>query len=178
MNAVRRAILAISVLPLASFSLVETSQGAPQQKAAHDKRTACPSTDFAAFFHNFSEKAEVQKNFIHFPLTYGKVDIISDGEPFIEGKISSYDKIPVLNHGNRLIFPDEKERAGSELHFSIQYGLRDDDFRDTPAISSIGRNSDVATVALYLNESGYQVYYRFRKERNCWFLVRIDDWST
>jgi hypothetical protein len=177
MNALHRTILAVSVLLLTSFSLVNLSQGAPRQKAVTEERMACPSTDFAAFFHDFSEKSAVQKRFTRFPLMYGKVDLGSEGEPFLEEKIASYDKIPALNHDNGLIFPDDKERKVGELHFSITNGFTDD-FRDAQAISDIGRNSDVVTVKLYADESGYQVYYRFRKERNCWFLVRIDDWST
>ncbi len=187
MNTLHRAILAVSALVPADFSLLVASQGTPQQRAVHEERMVCPSMDFSAFFHDFSESAAVQMRFTRLPLIYGEVDLLSPpspgiGYPFLEDKIESYEKIPTLNHDNGLVFPDEKERtvgrpSGGELKFSMTFGLTDD-FRDAPAISDLGRNSDIVTVILYLNESGYQVHYRFRKEKNCWFLVRIDNWST
>lgn len=143
MSSLRVAILA--VLPsLVTFSHANTSQGAPQQKAAHNERVVCPSTDFIAFFHDFSEKMVVQKVFTRFPLIYGKVDLTSDGAPFRERKINSYAKIPVLNHDNRLIFPDEKERTvdrppDGELYFEIKDGFTDD-FEKAQEQSTIGRN--------------------------------------
>jgi hypothetical protein len=129
----------------------------------------------------------VQKRFTRFPLVYGKVDLLSEpipdvGYPFIEIKIYSYDKIPVLNHDNGLIFPDEKERmVGPPAGRTLLYAMRDgvtDDFSEKAENSDIVAISKLVTVVLYLEESGYQVYYRFIKERDCWFLFRVDDKST
>jgi len=53
----------------------------------------------------------MQKTFTRFPPIYSKIYSSSDGESLIEKKINSYDKIPVLNHDNGLIFPDGKERT-------------------------------------------------------------------
>lgn len=195
MSSLRVAILAALVSLLATLSLIEAGQCAPRQKAVHRESAICPSTDFSAFFHDFSEKVIVQKIFTRFPLVYGKVDLLSlpspgIGYPFRKEKINSYDKIQTLNHDNGLIFHDEKERTvdrplGGELHFAMKDGLTDDfrdgameDFRKASENFVIGRKSKVVTVVLYLNESGFQVYYRFKNERGCWFLIRIDDKST
>jgi hypothetical protein len=170
MNVSRLAILATSVSLLATLSVAGTSQCAPQQKAVQKERVACPSTDFATFFHEFSEKAVLQKTFTRFPLLYGEVDLRSEGAPFIEEKINSYDKIPTRNRDNDLIFPDEKERTTGphsnkglellfqimegELRFSVKDGFTDN-FQKVPEGSAAGKNTDTVTVLLYLEESGF-----------------------
>lgn len=42
----------------------------------------------------------------------------------------------------------------------------------------LGANANGVIVMLHFQDSGFHIYYRFRKRANCWFLVAIDDKST
>ena len=38
--------------------------------------------------------------------------------------------------------------------------------------------ASVTTAVIYVPDTGFQIYFRFRKIGRCWFLFRIDDKSV
>jgi hypothetical protein len=127
---------------------------------------ACPSEDFSVFIHGFAGSAAVQRAFTKFPLEYGQVDqdLVGTGKPdFNERTIRSFQEIPLFDKADgKRIFPSAINRKKTRMQIKIE--------EDGAA--------SVTTAVIYVPDTGFQIYFRFRKIGRCWFLFRIDDKSV
>jgi hypothetical protein len=153
-------------------SSVRSSGAAPQ-------KLACPSLDFRKFFDAFAQEPSIQRRFTRFPLTYGKVEMLSPGDPFERRKIRAFEAVPTFStKDGGSIFPSRKLRARENFEIQMKDGT-DEDFENTEAEKGdVGVNSSGVIVVLYEADTGFHIYYRFRRRLDCWYLVEIDDKST
>lgn len=137
----------------------------------------CPSRDFRIFFKAFSSRSDVQRNFTHFPLEHGmlNIDALDTDDEFKTRLIEKFEEVPQLRDG--LIFPGEKEKKKSGFREKI---ITRENFKPRPDDDpeDVINDSESATVMLFLPDTGFRIYYRFRRDSRCWFLYGISDRST
>jgi hypothetical protein len=140
---------------------------------------ACPSMNFRTFFEAFRSSQLVQRQFTQLPLIYGKREMLTPGDPFWRRKIRRFESIPDFNPDDGRIFPSKESMVKDQLSVTFQEGR---DERDAgPWVedkAGLGAHADGVIAVLSVQDSGYQIYYRFRKRAACWILVGIDDKST
>ncbi len=136
----------------------------------------CPSREFNVFLKAFSARSDVQRSFTRFPLEYGvlNVDALDTDDEFKTKLIERFEDVPQLKDG--VIFPGEKEKKKGGFREKIitrgNFKPRPDDDPE-----DVINDSESATVMLFLPDTGFRVYYRFRRDSRCWFLYGISDRS-
>lgn len=122
-------------------------------QAAAPKAPACPAAAFPAFFAAYADSAALQKAFTVYPLAHVLLDHAVQPQPR-EIKV----ELPKAKLSFPLIPPRaERKRAGLALR--------------TDEVTGVS-----AKVALFKEDTGYQVVYIFRKD-GCWKLERKEDRS-
>jgi hypothetical protein len=151
---------------------------AAQQIAEATKASvACPSQDFSQFMQVFSDSADVQRQFTALPLEYGQVDMKSLGtgrEKYNLRMIETFEEIPSLDRRDGgTIFPSKSRRTKGRLLMRDVTGEP-----ERPEFPKERRSPEDRVAILYLEGSGFHIYYRFAKSQGCWFLRAIHDKST
>lgn len=137
---------------------------------------SCPSREFRIFFKVFSTRPDVQRNFTRFPLEHGvlNIDALDTDDEFKTRLIEKFEDVPQLRDG--MIFPGEKEKKKGGFREKIitrgNFKPRPDDDPE-----DVINDSESATVMLFLPDTGFRIYYRFRRDSRCWFLYGISDRS-
>ena len=157
-----------------SVTLAQDSRSSPTVSQAS---ATCPSREFGIFLKAFSVRSDLQRSFTRFPLEHGmlNVDALGTDDEFKTRLIERFEDVPQLKDG--VIFPGEKRRK--------KYGLREkiitrENFKPRPDDDpeDVINDSESATVMLFLPDTGFRIYYRFRRDARCWFLYGISDRST
>jgi hypothetical protein len=159
-----------------SFAFAETPDGRlaiAQISSAAKESSACPSTDFTAFFNMFSERADLQRRYTRLPLEFGVLDT---DLLFKKRKIRKFVEIPQYRPRNGAIISTLAERQAEELEIRLTTSKsarppKGYDPEDTVT------NSNNATATVFDPETGFRVHYRFRMIGGCWFLIGISDRS-
>jgi hypothetical protein len=142
---------------------------------AADERPACPSPDFSKFLHAFSSRADVQRQFTRLPLEYGQVNLDAIGT---EGEyrlrtIEKFEKIPSFDiRSGGTIIPNERRRMKEHERLVLETMLED------PEFPSERKTRDDKVARLFIDDTGFHIYYRFQWTDGCWFLRAIHDKST
>jgi hypothetical protein len=161
-------------------ALAET-KGASQTKSESGDttkdRSACPSREFAAFFQAFSRQAELQRRYTRLPLQHGILDIDVTPDVFRKKMIGRFEEIPQYNKQTMAIFPSAARIKAEKLEIEIRTSKSPKPHKGAPPESTV-ENPNNAVALLYLPDTGFQVYYRFRRAAGCWFLIGISDRST
>jgi hypothetical protein len=147
--------------------------------ATYRSVVACPSLEFRKFFDAFVGDASAQRHFTRLPIIFGKTDMLSPGDPFERRKIQAYEAIPTFNSkdGGR-IFPSKEAQLREQFDVAMKEGMDEDFELPVDEKLDVGANVNGVIVVLHIQDSGFHIYYRFRKRAKCWFLVAIDDKST
>lgn len=132
----------------------ETGKTDPGNESSRTESTKrCPGKNFQEFLEAFAEDPGIQRLYTRIPLA----------------KVTSVDAVPErkfvtsLNYSDDFefpVFPNKGERQAQGLKLRFEHGW-------------LGRK-----VRVYAPDSGYQVDYFFFKERGCWELFRIENFST
>ena len=149
-----------------------------QQIAAEATKpsVACPSQDFGKFLQAFSESADVQRQFTSLPLERGlrHVDAVDTPKEYTLRMIGTFEEIPTFDREDgRRIFPSKNRRTIGHLLIKEETGKP-----EIPEYPEERRSPDDRVVRLYIEDTGFYVYYRFTKSEGCWFLRAIHDKST
>jgi hypothetical protein len=137
---------------------------------------ACPSQDFSKFLQVFSDSAGVQRRFTRLPLEYGQVDVGSVGtaQEYTRRMIGTFEKIPTFDRQNGgTIFPTKSKRTREHLLTKEVTGVRED-----PEYPEESRSPEDGVVMLFIEDTGFHIYFRFARLEGCWFLHAIHDKSA
>ena len=150
------------------------SQQITEVKKASD---ACQSQDFSKFMEAFSDSADMQRRFTSLPLEYGQLDMESLGtghEKYNLRMIATFEEIPSLDRRDGgTIFPSKSRRTKGRLLMRDVTGEP-----ERPEFPEERRSPEDSVAILYLEGSGFHIYYRFARSQGCWFLHAIHDKST
>src|SRR5262245_4659891 len=149
-----------------------------QQIAAAAKASvACPSQDFSKFMQVFSESADVQRRFTSLPLEYGQLidpGALDPSREYTPRKIETFEKIPLfVRQDGGIIFPSKSGRTKDRILMKEQTGKP-----ESPEYPNQRRSPDDRVVVLFIENTGFHIYYRFAKSEGCWFLLAIHDFSA
>ncbi len=135
----------------------------------------CPSQDFGEFLRSFAESVEIQRRFTQLPLIHTLRDL--DPPPkLITTKIAVFEKIePNFPEDNGSVFPSAATRSARDYSIVVKNGTSGYFSIEEARRSNVGAKARGASVFLYIENTDSGVYYRFKRERNCWFLYEIDD---
>jgi hypothetical protein len=157
-------------------ALVGTTAGASfaaTKLAAATAEVACPSRDFSKFMDAFSEDVRLQKRFTRFPLEYRYLDAHligteKENDAAKKQMIESFEAMPFGFGGGKgtSLFPNRLERTKKNLATKL-----------VPPENG-ERSSNDKNVLLFEPNTGNGTYYRFRRERGCWYLYLIDSRSV
>ncbi len=140
-----------------------------------DERPACPSLHFSKFLHAFSNRADVQRQFTKLPLEYGQVDpdaIGTDREAYRLRTIEDFEKIPSFDiRSGGTIMPNERRMMKKHERLVVERTPEDPEYpRERKA-------QDDMVARLFIDDTGFHIYYRFQWTNGCWFLRAIHDKS-
>ncbi len=145
----------------------------PQGPAVSE--AACPSEDFALFIDRFSRDSTIQLAFTRPLLEFAMfTDPLSATRRFtFRGSIVGHVSTSFLNK-SKVHFPvlqDDAERGRDGLTIEITEGVLDD---------SMVPIEDLAAILVEDEQSlfGHYIWYKFKYENDCWFLIKVTDWST
>jgi hypothetical protein len=142
-----------------------------------DKRPVCPSPDFGKFLHAFSSRADVQRQFTKLPLEYGQVDtdaIGAEGE-YRRRTIQEFEKIPSFDiQSGGTIIPNEPHRMKKHERLVVQPKKGEP---EDPQYPGERKARDDMVAMLFIDDTGFHIYYRFQWTDGCWFLRAIHDKS-
>jgi hypothetical protein len=141
-----------------------------------DERPTCPAPDFSKFLHVFSNRADMQRQFTKLPLEYGQVDpnaIGTDREVYSLQTIKEFEKIPSFDiRSGGTIIPNERRRMKEHERLVVERVSEDPEFPSE-------RNArDDMVARLFIDDTGFHIYYRFQWIDGCWFLRAIHNKST
>ena len=179
--ALKRDVAAILTQITRGMNFVGDDCGPPMRLIGAPKDSdACPSTEFTAFFRAFSTQPELQRRYTKLPFEYGllHMDRLEDeDEGFKKRMIAKYQDIPQYRKKSGAIFPSAAELKAGGLEFEITTQKNGQPRKNAwPEIIITDPNH--ATATLILPDTGFQVYYRFRRAAGCWLLIGISDRST
>ena len=145
----------------------------PQGPAVSE--AACPSEDFALFIDRFSRDSTIQLAFTRPLLEFAMfTDPLSATRRFtFRGSIVGHVSTSFLNK-SKVHFPvlqDDAERGRDGLTIEIVKRILDD---------SMVPIEDLAAILVRDEQSlfGHYIWYKFKYENDCWFLIKVTDWST
>jgi hypothetical protein len=164
-------VIATGSLVAPSRWSVTLAQDARSSQAVEQAGATCPSREFSVFFKVFSTRSDVQRKFTRFPLEYGVLDQEGDYE-FKTKLIERFEDVPLLEDG--VIFPDEKQKKKGELRVKV---IMRGNFKPGPNADpeEVIKDTESATVTLFVPDTGFRIHYRFRRDSRCWFLYGISD---
>jgi hypothetical protein len=166
----------VAVLFLLVGSAFAAPESAPPKVEVPTPSIACPSQEFTKFLQTFSDSANVQRRFTRLPLEYGEVDLafLGTAQEYSRRMIGTFEKIPTFDRQNGgTIFPSKSKRTREHLLIKELNGLRED-----PEYPEESRSPDDAVVVLFIEDTGFHIYFRFARFEGCWFLHAIHDKST
>jgi hypothetical protein len=145
-----------------------------RMRVGHE-RHACPSPDFSKFLHAFSNRADLQRQFTTLPLEYGQLDPDAIGagrEEYRLRTIEQFEKIPSFDvRSGGTIMPNERRRTKEHERLVVERTPEDPEYpreRQAP---------DDMVARLFIDDTGFHIYYRFQRADGCWFLRAIHDKS-
>ena len=171
----------ISLLVAIAATAAEGGSAIPQSSNTAKESSACPSTEFTAFFRIFSQRADLQQRYTSFPLEYGVLDTNPvtnpNGDYFKTRKVSKFNEIPQYRPKSGSIFPSKSEIRTGRLKVKLitSKGPKPGEDDDPEELVT---DPDNATATVFLPETAFRVHYRFRRTAGCWFLFVISDRST
>jgi hypothetical protein len=156
----------------------DNSAAEAAQTSVAEEHNACPSPEFSKFLRAFSNSADVQRQFTKFPLDYGQ--LFDPGAPdtkqeYKRQTIKSFEKIPTFDRQNGgIIIPSERQRAKApERLIVLAKGER-----ERPEYPGERKSPDDMVAMLHIEDTGFDIYYRFQRVDGCWFLRAIHAKST
>jgi len=162
----------LAALSVSSFDPA-TAETTARPNAASKGEVACPSREFSKFMDAFSEDVRVQKRFTRFPLEYRYLDAHligteKENDAAKKRMVQSFETIPFrFGKGQSAgVFPNRLERKKNRLATKLV----------PPAEGKA--SSDDTNVMLFEPDTGNVTYYRFRRDKTCWFLYLIDSQSV
>lgn len=164
------------------FAFADGGSGAPKADSVAKEAGTCPSKDFNVFFDVFSKRADLQRKYTRVPLEYGKLNVDLIGTPkeaqaFKREIVKSFEKIPAYNAKDGGVFPSELEMKEDELKVEVITSANSKTGKVAhPELIVTGPNN--ATAVLFVPDTGFRIYYRFKMTLGCWFLFGISDRST
>jgi hypothetical protein len=163
-----------------SASIIQDDNAAAVTEAAHTSlagaQNACPSREFSRFLRAFSNSAEVQQKFTKLPLEYGQFDATALGteQDYERRTIKSFEKIPSFDsHNGGIVIPSESQRKGERELLVVEARGR----REDPEYPLERKSRDDMVARLFVDDTGFHIYYRFQWVDGCWFLRAIHDKS-
>jgi hypothetical protein len=151
------------VFPVALMACAGTESAQQIAAEATKASVACPSQDFGKFLRAFSESADVQRQFTSLPLERGlrHVDALDTPKEYTGWMIGTFEEIPTLDRqdGQR-IFPSKNRRTRGHLLIKEETGKP-----EVPQYPGERRSPDDRVVRLYIEDTGFYVYYRFAGRR-------------
>ena len=141
-----------------------------------EKADACPSSEFSRFLRAFSDSARVQRQFTRFPLEHGQLDLAAPANQGYKLRtIASFEGIPSFDsHHGGIIIPSETQRAKAKVRLVTESKGAPED----PEFPEERKSPDDIAAKLYIEDTGFHVYYRFQRLDGCWYLRAIHDKST
>jgi hypothetical protein len=176
-------LLAVALFALGPALADTVARPATPNVRAATGPSSCPSTDFAAFLHAFSQFPALQRRYTHFPLKFGLLDpdlVATDKEDhaFKTSMIGTFEKIPNYYPDSGTVFPTPTQMKEDGLETTIFTTKNSKTVKDKNAFpEEIINDPASVTVLVNLPDTGLVVFYRFRKTQGCWFLFAISDRS-
>jgi len=152
-------------------------QNSPRTRVG-DERPACPSPHFSKFLQAFSNSAGVQRQFTKLPLEYGQLDTgsISTEAEYRRRTIQEFEKIPSFDiQSGGTIIPNERHRMKAHERLVVQTKKGEP---EAPEYPGERKARDDMVAMLFIEDTGFHIYYRFQWTDGCWFLRAIHDKST
>lgn len=118
-----------------------------------EPKKICQAKNFDVFFDGFTENIEMQKLCTHYPLH--KLELVEEQDDLIP-------KMAKLN-SEQISYPLILTKAHQK--------------EQKLSLKILTINNKIAKVTLYKPDTGYQVIYRFKKNKT-WKLIKIEDWSV
>ena len=150
MNGFLRVVLCLLLPLLAVDCASETAGSRPGTNSA--SAAICRAENFAAFLQRFASDSDFQKQVTASPLQ----KLVVDGSALPEPK--PVEKTIELAPANFPIYPSARRIEEDSLQIQVKPGERG------------------MTVSVSKADTDYLVVYLF-EHRECWTLVRIEDWS-
>jgi len=128
--------------------------------------------------HAFSSRADVQRQFTKLPLEYGQLDAgsISIEAEYRRRTIQEFEKIPSFDiQSGGTIIPNERHRMKAHERLVVQTKKGEP---EAPEYPGERKARDDMVAMLFIEDTGFHIYYRFQWTDGCWFLRAIHDKST
>ena len=163
--------------PTSAATAQDKHAAADTTQSVAEKPDACPSSEFGKFLRAFSDSAKVQRQFTKFPLEHGQLDLAASDtdQSYKLRTITSFEAIPSFDsHHGGIIIPSETQRAKAKVRLVIQSKGAPED----PEYPEERKLPEDMAAKLYIEDTGFHVYYRFQWLDGCWYLRAIHDKST